>query len=85
MKIVGACYEYWAFITLRFGNVISPEREEYELFIQVLWGKVAIFTQETNPRVNCGCLSLQVNTVVMIWGCDGFLAKWQPIFCQLTC
>lgn len=33
---------------------------------------VAIFTGDTNPQMNCGCLSLQVNTVVMIWGCDAF-------------
>lgn len=56
----------------------SDRAQSAELFIQVLWGKVAIFTEETNPRVNCGCLSLQANTVVMIWVCDGFLAKWQP-------
>lgn len=35
--------------------------------------------------MNCGCLSLQVNTVVMIWGCGAFQAKWQPILCQLAC
>ncbi len=57
----------------------SDRAQSVELFIQVLWGKVAIFTGETNPQMNCGCLSLQVNTVVMIWGCDAFWAKWQPI------
>lgn len=49
------------------------------------WERLPFSQEKRNPHMNCGCLSLRVNTVVMIWGSGDFLAKWQSIPCQFTC